>query len=113
MPYKFDEHDATDLSRMIRRRRPQWTHQGIMRKLQEAAERGASLGQVTTAAEKATQNKKAQTPDSILWPEHWIPDTKQPAMSGERLCGECTRKHPANEMTQQDGIWKCQACVEN
>jgi hypothetical protein len=68
MAYKFDEHDAMDLSRMIRRRRSDWTQQGIMKQLQVAAEAGASLGQVTSAAERTWMNPKAKTPAALNWP---------------------------------------------
>jgi len=114
MPYKFDEHDATDLSRMIRRRRPDWTHQGIMKSLQQAAEAGASLGQVTMAAEKSTQNKKALTPAAIMWAEHWTADVKAVNMTGTRLCAQCdpARKHPVAEMTEiTKGVWLCGECA--
>ncbi|MGO4583609.1 hypothetical protein AB4Z38_06940 [Arthrobacter sp. 2RAF6] len=113
MPYKFDEHDATDLSRMIRRRRPEWTHQGIMKSLQQAAEAGATLGQVTTAAEKSTQNKKALTPAAIMWPEHWTTEAKTPNMTGTRLCAQCdpARKHAVTDMTEvARGVWICHEC---
>ena len=114
MPYKFDEHDATDLSRMIRRRRPEWTHQGIMKSLQQAAEAGATLGQATTAAEKSTQNKKALTPAAIMWAEHWAAEAKSVNMTGTRLCSQCdpARKHPVADMTElARGVWICAACA--
>lgn len=116
MAYKFDEHDAMDLSRMIRRRRSDWTQQGIMKQLQVAAEAGASLGQVTSAAEKTWNNPKAKTPAALNWPEHWT-DTKEKAlnMSGERLCSGCqpARKHPVSEMVRSSsGSWFCRECAE-
>jgi hypothetical protein len=114
MPYKYDEHDATDLSKIIRRRRPEWTHKGIMTTLQQLAATGATLGQATTAAEKAALNKNATTPAAILWPEHLTPDTKTVSIHGTRVCGECTHKKPAHEMTRttgDDGHWICADCA--
>lgn len=115
MAYKFDEHDASDLSRIIRRRRPGWNHNGIMGQLQQAAERGASLGQVTAAAERTWMNPKAKTPAALLWPEHWE-EAKGKAlnMSGERLCAGCNpaRKHPIQDMTEvTSGVWMCGDCA--
>ena len=112
MPYKYDEHDATDLSRIIRRRRPEWTHKGIMTTLQQLAATGATLGQATTAAEKATQNKNATTPASILWPEHLTSDTKTPTINTTRICGECTRRKPTHEMTRTNGDDHHSICAE-
>ena len=108
MTHKFDEHDATDLSRIIRRRRPHWNHNGIMGFLQQAALRGASLTQVMAAAEKTWTNQKATTPAAILWPEHWS-DTTQPAnnLMAPRLCVECTAKRPVTQMTKQAHGWVC------
>ena len=116
MAYKFDEHDASDLSRISRRRRPGWNHNGIMGQLQQAAERGASLTQVTAAAERTWMNDKAKTPAALLWPEHWE-ETKGKAlnMSGERLCSGCdpARKHPVSEMVRStSGSWFCRECAE-
>lgn len=112
MAFKYDEHDAADLSRIIRRRRPQWNHNGIMKQLQIAAETGASLGQVTAAAEKTWMNPKAQTPAALNWPEHWESDPKSKAIHGDRLCAYCEppRRHPITVMTNHDGIWMCASC---
>ena len=112
MPYQFDEHDAHDLTNMIRRRRPQWSTQGIMRQLQQAAERNATISQATAAAEKTWNNPKANTPAALNWPEHWTPDTKTKAagnINAPRLCVECTpaRKHPVEQMTKQAHGYVC------
>jgi hypothetical protein len=108
---KFTYEDAYDLSRMIRRRRPDWNQKAIMNRLQTLAEGGASLTQATAAAEKTWNNPKARTPDALLWPEHWQQD-KQAAVGLERLCIECTKKHPIGEMTNFGGTWKCRTCTE-
>jgi hypothetical protein len=113
MSQKFDEHDANDLSRIIRRRRPHWNHNGIMGFLQQAALRGASLAQVMSAAEKTWNNQKATTPAAIMWPEHWTTESKTSQTAGNimapRLCVECTpaRKYPQNQMTKQPHGWVC------
>jgi len=112
MPYQFDEHDAADLTNMIRRRRPQWSTQGIMRQLQQAAERNATISQATSAAEKTWNNPKANTPAALNWPEHWQSDTKTKAagnINAPRLCVECTpaRKHPVEQMTKQAHGYVC------
>jgi len=118
MPYQFDEHDAHDLTNMIRRRRPQWSTQGIMRQLQQAAERNATISQATSAAEKTWNNPKANTPAALNWPEHWAADTKTKAagnINAPRLCVECTpaRKFPVSEMTKQDHGYVCGNHQEN
>lgn len=85
-----------------------------MKSLQQAAEAGASLGQVTMAAEKSTQNKKALTPAAIMWAEHWAAEAKAPNMTGVRLCAQCdpARKHPVSEMTEiTKGVWLCGECA--
>lgn len=109
MTHKFDEHDATDITRIIRRRRPHWNHNGIMGFLQQAAQRGASLTQVMAAAEKTWNNQKATTPAAIMWPEHWEPDKPRTAgnLMGHMLCVECTTKHPTTQMTKQPHGWVC------
>jgi hypothetical protein len=108
---KFDYHDAYDLSRMIRRRRPAWNENGIRGFLQKAAQRGASLTQVMAAAEKTWNNPKAKTPAALLWEENWLPDTKTSQTAGNimapRLCVECTAKKPVTEMTKHSHGWVC------
>lgn len=109
---KFDYHDAYDLTRMIRRRRPQWNENGVLKFLEQAAESGASLTQMMAAAEKTWENKKATTPAALLWPEHWeAAKTSQAAgnIMAPRLCVECTpaRKHPVNEMTKMGHGYVC------
>jgi len=111
MSFKFSREDAADLINMIRRRRPEWTEKGILSQLQTAAEHGASLGQVTTAAEKTWNNPKAKTPAALLWAEHWeVTTTKAVNLTGARYCVECNpaRKHPIADMTQVGpGQWIC------
>jgi len=116
MPYQFDEHDAHDLTNMIRRRRPQWSTQGIMRQLQQAAERNATISQATSAAEKTWSNPKANTPAALMWSEHWEePTGKRSAVTGERLCTHCDppRRHPMDNMSKESGSWKCLECTES
>jgi hypothetical protein len=109
MTEKFDYHDAYDLTRMIRRRRPAWNEKGVLNSLQQAASRGASLTQVMAAAEKTWNNQKATTPAAILWPEHWEVVKSKTAgnLMGDQLCIECVTKKPVTEMTKHAHGWVC------
>lgn len=102
MALKFDEHDAVDMSRMIRRRRPNWAYKAIMSNLQRAALAGASIGQVMAAAEKAMNNPKHLTPDAINFPENWVQAGSKTAgnIAADRLCAECTTKFPADQVSR-------------
>lgn len=115
MAYKFNDYDATCIGKLIIKRRPDWSWNGIMRTLEKAAMSGASLGQVTAAADLATKNKNATSPGAILWDEHINASaTKQTRVEGSRVCGECTRKKPLDEMTRNlQGIWVCNDCRED
>lgn len=102
MALKFDEHDAADMSRMIRRRRPTWDYRAIMTNLQRAAQAGASLGQVMAAAEKAMNNPKQLTPAAIMFPENWDEPKGKTAsnIAAPRLCAECATRYPADQVTR-------------
>jgi hypothetical protein len=110
MQTKFDEADADDLINIIRRRRPNWHPAAIKAQLGIAANRGASLGEVTSAAEKAMHDPKAKLPPSILWPEFWgNPETQH--LSGTRLCVECTRHFAVETMTKRGKFFYCGGCL--
>lgn len=110
MPLKFDEADADDLINIIRRRRPNWHPQAIKSQLGIAANRGASLGEVTSAAEKAMNDPKAKLPPAILWPEYWgNPETR--ALTGDRLCVECTMRFAVETMTRRGRFFYCGGCL--
>ncbi|MEQ4566208.1 hypothetical protein [Paenarthrobacter sp. CAP02] len=115
MTYKFNEYDAKCIAWLVIKRRPDWTLVGTIRVLEKAAMSGASLGQVTAAADLATKNKNATSPGAILWDEHINASvTKQTRVEGSRVCGECTRKKPLDEMTRNlQGIWVCNDCKED
>lgn len=74
---------------------------------------GASLGQVTAAADLATMNPNAKTPAAILWDEHMNPPRSTTyRVSTERVCGECTRRRPIEAMTRSlQGVWTCSDCA--
>jgi len=113
--YKFSDYDALCIGKLVQKRRPGWSWNGIMNAIERAAMSGASLGQVTSAADLATRNKNATTPASILWDEHINASAaSQPKVQGSRVCGECAHKKPLESMTRTlSGIWLCDTCKEN
>jgi hypothetical protein len=112
-PRNFTFQDAYDISRMVKRRRPGWNQEAIIERLQKLADAGASLVQVTAAAEKTWNNPKASTPAALLWDEHLKPDERKPAgILTKRMCMECTVKVPLDQITRFGGIWKCRKCIE-
>lgn len=114
MTYKFNEYDAKCIAWLVIKRRPDWTLVGTIRVLEKAAMSGASLGQVTAAADLATRNKEAKTPAAILWDEYINASaSKQSKVQGSRVCGECTHKKPLDEMSRDlYGVWVCNDCKE-
>ena len=108
MPYKhFNEYDAPHLIKLIQRRRPTWNPKGIGEALRRAAESDWTLGQVTSAAEKAALDKDgAKTPEAILFDKYQ--QTEQARNTpASMLCVECTTKHPTTQMTKQPHGWVC------
>lgn len=111
MTLKFSQEDAQDMTRIIQRARPSWSPVGIMNALEAAAYHNTP-GPTLTAALRAAHNKKADTPQSILWPEHWTPEPAKGAPNTLILCSECLTKFPANEMSKTQNRWMCNGCKE-
>ena len=109
MQLHYDIPEATLLIQIIQLHRPRWAAAAIMKELQIAALAGATLGQVTSAAEKAMKNPKNLLPPSINFPENW--ETEKPRTAGNlmapRLCVECATKRPVTEMTKHAHGWVC------
>lgn len=105
----FDIPEAELLTQIIRLHRPRWSGKAVMTELQIAALAGATLGQVTSAAEKAMKNPKNLLPPSINFPENWEESKNKSAgnIMAPRLCVECATKHPVTEMTKQPHGWIC------
>lgn len=111
----YDIPEAQLLTQIIRLHRPRWAAKAIMAELQIAALTGATLGQVTAAAERAWKNDKNIAPPSINFPENWEEPKKTAGnMMAPRLCVECTpaRKHPVSEMTKMAHGYVCGAHQE-
>jgi hypothetical protein len=114
MQLHFNTPEAEYLIKIIQIHRPRWARTAIMAELQIAALAGATLGQVTTAAEKAMKNPKNIAPPSINFPENW--ENEKPKTAGNlmapRLCVECTAKKPVTEMTKHAHGWVCNTHTE-
>jgi len=115
MPLHFDIPEAHLLTQIIQLHRPRWAAKAIMAELQIAALTGATLGQVTAAAERAMKNPKNIAPPSINFPENWEePKTKAAGnIMAPRLCVECATKHPVTEMTKHPHGYVCNNHQEN
>jgi len=109
MPLHFDIPEAHLLTQIIQLHRPRWAAKAIMAEFQIAALTGATLGQVTAAAERAMKNQKNIAPPSINFPENWEePKTKAAGnIMAPRLCVECATKHPVTEMTKHPHGYVC------
>lgn len=108
MPYThFNEHDAHDLINLIKRRRPNWNDKAIGEVLRKASESDLTLGQITTAAENAANDKTAKTPEAILFDKYRQSTAKNKTITGNMLCVECATKHPVTEMTKLPHGWVC------
>lgn len=109
MPFKhFNEYDAPHLIALIQRRRPTWNPKGIGEALKKAAADDWTLGQVTSAAEKAALDKDgAKTPEAILFDKYQQPDPKAKTTPEKMRCMECTVKMPVTEMTKHAHGWVC------
>lgn len=109
MQEQYTPEESWFIMKIINHRRPRWAQSAITEQLKIAMLSGATLGQVTAAAERAAHNKKATAPTSIMWPEHWEEPKNQNAgnIAGPRLCVECTSKRPVHEMTRTQHGYIC------
>lgn len=113
----YTPEEAWFIMRIINHRRPQWAQSVIMAQLKIAMLRGATLGQATAAAERATNNKRATAPTSIMWPEHWEDEKKSKSagnVAGPRVCMECTGRFPADQVSKHPSGhgFICNTCEE-